>query len=237
MKRVWILAVAAGLLLGMAGCSKKEEGTATPSMKEKIEAKVGAAAPAVELARAWANMHEAKSWRQRMVATGGQGETLIEVSCPDKEHMTSTMGRQSFESINIGSDSWARIAGRWTKMRAMHVGIGMCPGAKTEAGGAPGGGMSSGGGSGGASSKSMSDLFKQIEKSKITVGSLQTVEGNTCQEYIVTLAADPASGRDQDMTTNICVGVSDHLPYRVLMDKATITWWDWNKPVDISPPM
>lgn len=235
MRRVWAWALA-GALLAMAGCSKKEEGSASPSMKEKIEAKVGAAAPAVELARAWANMHEAKSWRQRMVMEGGKGETLIEVSCPDKEHMTSNMGRQSFESIHVGNDSWARIGGKWTKMPAMHMGLGMCPGAKTESGSAPGGGTRSSGG-GDASSKGASDIFKEIEKAKITVGGMQTVEGATCQEYIVTLAADPAAGRDKDMNTNICVGVSDHLPYRILMDQVTVTYWDWNKPVDINPPM
>ncbi|HUK86112.1 MAG TPA: hypothetical protein VLT85_00480 [Terriglobales bacterium] len=239
MKRVWILAVAAGWLLGMAGCSKKEEGTATPSMKEKIEAKVGAAAPVVELARAWANMHEAKSWRQRMTMEGGKGETLLEVSCPDKEHMTSSMGRQSFESVHIGNDSWARIGGTWTKMPATHagMGIGMCPGAQSASGGASGGGMGSSGGSGGSSGKGVSDVFDQLKKASITVGSLQTVEGNTCQEYIVTLAADPAAGRDKDMTTNVCVGVSDHMPYRMLMDRMTMTWWDWNKQIDIHPPM
>jgi hypothetical protein len=237
MKRVWALALAAGLLLAIAGCSKKEEGTASPSMKEKIEAKMGAAAPAVELARAWANMHEAKSWRQRMVMEGGKGESLLEVSCPDKEHMTSSMGRQSFESVHIGADSWARIGGKWMKMPATHMGLGMCPGAKTESGSASGGGMHSSGGSGDASGKGLSDAFKEIEKAKITVGGLQTVEGATCQEYLVTLAADPAAGRDKDMSTNICIGVDDHLPRRILMDQVTITYWDWNKPVEINPPM
>ncbi len=238
MKRVWALALAVAVLLALAGCSKKEEGTATPSIKEKIEAKMGAAAPAVELARAWANMREAKSWRQRMVMQGNQGESLIEVSCPDKEHMTSTMGRQSFESVHIGSDSWARISGRWMKMPATHAELGMCPGAKTAAAGASGGGMhSSGGGMSMPSSKGASDIFDAIEKAKITVGGLQTVEGATCQEYVVSLAADPAAGRNQDINTNICVGVSDHLPYRILMDQVTITYWDWNKPIDINPPM
>ena len=239
MRRVWALAVAAGVLLAIAGCSKKEEGTATPSLKEKMEAKVGAAAPMVELARAWSNMHDAKSWRERMVMTGKNGETLLEVSCPDKEHMTSSMGRQSFESVHVGNDSWARIGGNWMKMPATHagMGMGMCPGAKTEGGGASGGGMSSSGGSSGGSGKNATDIFKQLEKAKITVGGLQTVEGSTCQEYIVTLAADPASGRDKDMNTNICIGVDDHLPRRMLMDQMTITWWDWNKQVDINPPM
>ncbi len=239
MKRVWILAIAAGLLLAVSGCSKKEEGSASPSMKERIEAKVGAAAPVVELARAWANMHEAKSWRQRMTMTGEKGESLLEVSCPDKEHMTTSMGRQSFESIHIGENSWARIGGNWTKMPATHAGLGMgmCPGAKTAGGSAPGGGMSSGGSSGSSSSKGVSDIFDQLKKASITVGSLQTVEGATCQEYIVTLAADPAAGRAKDMTTNICIGVDDHLPRRMTMDNATITWWDWNKQIDINPPM
>ena len=238
MRRVWALAVAAGVLLAIAGCSKKEEGAATPSIKEKMEAKVGAAAPVVELARAWSNMREAKSWRQRMVVEGGKGETLMEVSCPDREHMTSSMGRQSFESIHVGNDSWARIGGNWTKMPGVtHGELGMCPGARSEGGGASGGGMSSSGGSSGSSGKSAGDVFKDLEKAKITVGSLQTVEGNTCQEYIVTLAADPAAGRDKDMNTNICIGVSDHMPYRMLMNQMTMTWWDWNKPIDINPPM
>ena len=237
MRRVCALVMTAGLLLALAGCSKKEEGTATPSLKEKVEARMGAAAPIVELGRAWSNMREAKSWRQRMVVEGGKGETLIEVSCPDKEHMTSSMGRQSFESIHIGGDSWARIGGNWTKMPGVtHGELGMCPGATPASGGASGGGMSSSGGSSGSSGKGAGDIFKDLEKAKITVGSLQTVEGNTCQEYIVTLAADPAAGRPQDMNTNICIGVSDHMPYRMLMDRMTMTWWDWNKQIDINPP-
>lgn len=212
---VWLVALA--IFAVLAGCKSKNS-----SSPESLTAKISTAAGSMmsgsdALKRSWDAVKQAKSFRAHMEssANGESSNIDMEVSCPDREHTVMHHGDQSFESIHIGDASYTRIAGRWMKMPSTREGLAMC--------------------GGGQVSKDMPNPYEEIDKANITPGSMDMVNGSPCQEYNVTPAQQDASQPPRSF--QVCVGVTDHLPRQVKSEDMTMTYKDWNQPVEINPPM
>ncbi len=217
------LAIALSALLLLSGC--KGRGSGQPSSTGSAIAKATSAAGSLmngkeELMRAAEAMKNAKSWREHMVMdeAGKSVQVEVEVSCPDKEHTTSTMNGRTFESIHLGNDSYTKIGGQWMRMPATRTALANC-------------GMGTL-----RPARDQMDPMAELDKAKITPAGLDTVNGSPCQEYQIepTAGAEPGS---KDVTSTVCIGVTDHLPRQMKAEGMTVTWSDWNQPVSIAAPM
>lgn len=215
------LAVAMSLLLLAAGCKRSGQPSSSGSAVEKVTSAAGTLLNGKqELMRAAEAMKNAKSWREHMMMEepGKTVEVEVEVSCPDKEHTTSTMNGRTFESIHLGNDSYTKIGGQWMRMPATRTALANC-------------GMGTL-----RPARDQADPMAELDKAKITPAGLDTVNGSPCQEYQIetTAGAEPGS---KDVTSTVCIGVTDHLPRQMKVEGMTVTWSDWNQPVSIAAPM
>ena len=220
MGRVSLALIVSGLLL-LAGCNKSAD--KAPSSGAAIAKATSAAGSLMngkeELMRAAEAMKSAKSWREHMVMDqeGKSVQVEVEVSCPDKEHTTSTMNGRTFESIHLGDDSYTKIGGQWMRMPATRTALANCGMGTLKP------------------ARDQADPMAALDKAQITPAGLDTVNGSPCQEYqIATTATEPGS---KDVTSMVCIGVSDHLPRQMKVEGMTVTWTDWNQPVSIAAPM
>jgi hypothetical protein len=163
------------------------------------------------MAEAWA---AARSFRITITSAdpSSSGTMLWEVVRPDRSHVKLTMGGQTaIESIQIGQDQYNFFNGKWTKQTAP----------------------------GNIPTNLLSDPQEIINGfndslasgDSVTRGNLVTIEGKSCQQWILT-SADPAS------SGTMCVGVSDYLPveFRSADGKYVMRFSDWNAPITINPP-
>jgi len=164
-----------------------------------------------KMAEAWA---AARSFRITITSAdpSSSGTMLWEVVRPDRSHVKLTMGGQTaIESIQIGQDQYNFFNGKWTKQTAP----------------------------GNIPTNLLSDPQEIINGfndslasgDSVTRGNLVTIEGKSCQQWILT-SADPAS------SGTMCVGVSDYLPveFRSADGKYVMRFSDWNAPIAINPP-
>ncbi len=223
MRRLSLVVAAAAVLTTLAGCKKSgpAEGASSSMVSKVTSAASNLMMGKEELLRSVEAVKSAKSWREKMVMeqAGKSMEVLVEVSCPDREHTTSIMGGRSFESVHVGDASWTRIGGQWMSMPATRTALSACGTGSLK------------------SDKSPVDPMAALDKAKITPGGLTTVEGSPCQEYQITTSMPAEGGGTRDVTYDYCVGVTDHLPRQMKAEGMTITWSDWNQPMNISPPM
>jgi hypothetical protein len=163
-------------------------------------------------------MAAAKSYRMTVTATGtGQGQSgtfLVEVVKPDRLHMKGDAGGQSFESITIGSDNYVKFGGKWNKLTANLI---------------PATGM--------ILSSDPQKIMDQIDasgqpKGSISMGSVDQVDGASCQEWIWTPADATKTGG------SICISTSTNLPvqFKTADAKVVAKYSDWNAAIDIEPP-
>jgi hypothetical protein len=200
--------------------------------------------PWTEFALMTAARSKATSWRSKMVSdhAGQVFEMDSEVMCPDKQHTKMTQGgRVTMESYIIGDTMYVNAGGRMMKVKnQMSAAAMQCGGVASSAASSSTSSRSSMG-----SLPSMKDLstgLQEMEKMKqnvtITKGGVSMVEGSPCQEWNI-VYKDPE--KNQTLTSNYCVGVSDHLPRRMAVDsgaqgKMEMTYWDWNSNISINPP-
>lgn len=242
MKRSFF-AVVVSMTLIFSSCSKSSDSSSGGGgLLSKAESALTPSDPWVEFALMMTAKSKATSWRSKMVMdqNGKTIEMDSEVMCPDKQHTKMTQGGAvTMESTMIGSTMYVNVGGRMMKTNnPMSAAMMQC-------GGTPSGASSSSSKPSFGSLPSVKDItsgLENIEKAKqntqITKGGVSTVEGATCQEWNV-VYNDPAS--KQSYTSNFCVGIADHLPRRMIMNRGgqgqiEMTYWDWNSNINIAPP-
>jgi hypothetical protein len=185
------------------------------------------------LMRANAAKQKANSYRMKMEmnAEGQNMTSLMEVQCPDKFHQTSDFMGRKMDQYHIGNTMYMSSGGAWKsiKMPTPYD----CRGHVASSGSSSPVRASSG------SSKDPSDsAAQQIEKAKdeytFTKGDVITVEGDPCQQFTIT-SKNPAETKMKAMT--FCVGTKDDLLRQMKTENMTMTYYDWNKPLGIKPPM
>src|SRR5579872_4925625 len=107
---VFLIALLASLLITTA-CS----GGSQPGPLARAYASVRArfSSGQSELQKALDAKKAAHSWRTVTLLRAHPGralETTIEVSCPDREHIVTTLGDTRYESVRIGKQVWTRSA-------------------------------------------------------------------------------------------------------------------------------
>jgi hypothetical protein len=156
-----------------------------------------------------------------VTATGtGQGQSgtfLVEVVKPDRLHMKGDVSGQSFESVTIGSDNYVKLGGKWNKLTANLI---------------PASGM--------ILSSDPQKIMDQIDagtqnaqtKGTISKGSVDQVDGASCQEWIWTPVDTTKTGG------SICISTDNNLPvqFKTADAKVVAKYSDWNAAIDIEPP-
>jgi hypothetical protein len=224
------LAALFAALLILAGCSSGSEpgplGRAYASLRNRFSSGQS------ELQKTFDAKKAARSWRtltSLRMHPGRALETTIEVSCPDREHITTRLGDTRYESIRIGKQGWIRSNdGDWKvqPITADSYPCGSNPGAP-----APWAMMNEG-------RDPLSVVATMAAKMNAQVGRGDVVNlgDASCQRWVVSFQHPGSSGRGLNYT--VCIGTSDRLPREVLMGSGGLstTYSDWNKPMQIDAP-
>jgi hypothetical protein len=191
---------------------------AAPVAVTPIGATAPASGPAVsgsDLRQVVQNWTQVQSFRAHLTveASGRQPvEELIEYVRPDRLHVSLTGGPTgSTEIIVIGTDTYTKTAGSWTK--------------RTTAGS---------GRSALFSPDQVDRAVQQLVAAGVTQGGLDAVAGTRCQIYVV---KSPTQGEpDQEL----CVSPEEGLLLRIVSQSGTMTttvvFSDYNTPIAITPP-
>jgi hypothetical protein len=174
----------------------------------------------------------ARSWRTVTLLRAHPGralETTIEVSCPDREHIVTSLGGTRYESIRVGNQSWTRSNdGAWTTQPETPEAYpcGANPGAP-----AKWAMMNEGRDPATVIASMAAKMNAQVAR-----GELAKVGDSSCQQWLVSFQHPGSSGRGVNYT--VCIDPGDHLPREVVMGSGGLvtTYSDWNKPLQIEPP-
>lgn len=185
-----------------------------------------------ELQKALDAKKAARSWRAvTMLRThpGRALETTIEVSCPDRERLVTTLGDARYESVRIGTQAWMRGADSDWKMQPATADVYPCgsnPGAP-----APWAMMNEGRDPATVIATMAAKMNAQVGR-----GDLAKVGDSSCQQWVVSFQHPGGGGRG--LTYTVCIDTANHLPRQVVMGSGGLitTYSDWNKPIQIDPP-
>ncbi len=220
----------------LSGCSRTGEPGAISKLYANARAHLTNGRS--ELERSLAAKKDVKSYRMKVSLALHPGKTLdtdIEVSCPDKERIVSHIGESALETVRIGGEAYIQQRdGQWTKQQipAEAYPCGGNPGAPS-----PWAMMNEG--------RDMSAIIGSMAgnpKAPISVspGAYMLVGGNQCQQWIIQFS-HPGSSTNKTssgMNYSICLDPDSKLPMAVAMGSGgmTVTYSDWNKPIDIALP-
>jgi len=224
------------LVLAPAACSTSKDaenpgGSTGGCLLSRATNAVGAIDAGSAFLRASAAQPTATSYRMKMEmhAQGQNMTSLTEVECPDKLHNTADYMGRKMDSYQIGDTLYMNTGGSWKSMRSPSTYD--CHGHITGGGSGRGPSGSSGGG------MDVAEFNKKIQEAKdkyeFKRGGVITVEGEPCQQYSIT-SKDP---NDKMKPMEFCVGTKDDLLRQMKMETMTITYYDWNKPLGLKPPM
>lgn len=217
-------------LLVTAACSSSSEpgplGRAYASLRNRFSSGQS------ELQQAFDAKKAAHSWRTLTLLKMHPGralETTIEVSCPDREHIVTTLGDAHYEAIRVGNQAWIRgNEGGWKAQpeAADAYPCGSNPGAP-----APWAMMNEG-----RDPVSVISTMANKMNAQVGRGELAKVGDTSCQRWVVSFQHPGSTGRGLNYT--VCIGIGDHLPREVVMGSGGLvtTYSDWNKPIQIDPP-
>jgi hypothetical protein len=188
-----------------------------------------------EIGRAFAAKREIKSYRMTTLLSLHPGQplkTVIEVSCPDRERFTTTIGDRSFHAVRVGSKAYTEQQdGTWLVQDVTATGWAPCGENPGEP--APWAVMNEG-------RDPAVVLSKMADHAEFVRGAfVSTPEGN-CQQWTVQLklpgGAEHGHGAG-GLSYTICLD-SKHLPVAVSMGRGGMvtTYSDWNKDIQIDPP-
>jgi hypothetical protein len=187
-----------------------------------------------EIERTLQAKKSAKSFRMKTVLRLHPGqplETTTEVSCPDRERFTTTIGDRAFRAVRIGDKAYVEQEdGSWTVQDTAATGWSPCGDNPGEP--APWAVMNEG-------RDPSTVLAKLLTMSEITPGALVATNAGTCQQWMLSLQmpGSPQHGHG-GMRYTACIDPSDHLPLAVVMGNGGMvtSYSDWNKPVQIDAP-
>lgn len=240
-----VVVVAALLLIGIAspGTAKVAgNGASLPGYSARLVAGLKARMTngKAEIQRSAEAKKEVKSFRMKTVLRMHPGqalETLVEVSCPDRERFTTTIGEKSFHAIRIGNKAYVeQKEGGWSVQDTQPSGWSPCGGDPGEP--APWAIMNEGR----DLSVVLAKMADNVEaKRGLFVG---TADGN-CQEWVLDVkipgGANSHGGGGHGATGlryTLCMDQDRHLPLMISMGSGGMVtqYSDWNKPIQIDAP-
>jgi hypothetical protein len=188
-----------------------------------------------EIERALEAKKAAKSFRMKTVLRlhpGQPMETLVEVSCPDRERFTTTIGEQAFHAVRIGDKAYVEQQdGKWAKQDTPASGWAPCGDNPGEP--APWAVMNEG-------RDPSTVLVKLVANSKIERGAYVSTTAGNCQQWILALKMPGGAQHGHGaggLKYTVCID-AHHLPVAVSMGSGGVvtSYSDWNAPVHIDPP-
>src|SRR6476661_10658769 len=160
-------------------------------------------------------------------------ETVIEVSCPDRERFTTTIGDRAYHAVRISDKAYVEQQdGTWTSQQTAAAGWSPCGDNPGEP--APWAVMNEG-------RDPSTILAKLVSNSDITRGAyVGTARGN-CQQWMLSVKMPGGSSHGHGasgLRYTICIDPKGHLPVAVSMGNGGMvtTYYDWNKPIQIDAP-
>ena len=225
---VFLGALLAALLITASCSSGTEPGPlarAYASLRSRFSSGQG------ELQKALDAKKAAHSWRTVTLLRAHPGralQTTIEVSCPDREHIVTSLGEAHYESIRVGNQAWTRSNnGPWTAQPEQPEAYpcGGNPGAP-----APWAMMNEGRDPATVLATMAGKMNAQVAR-----GNVVKVGESSCQQWVVSFQ-HPGSGPGVNYT--VCIDPGSHLPQQVVMGSGGLvtTYSDWDKPMQIDPP-
>ena len=193
--------------------------TVAPTVAPKVAPAAAAATGGTEVSEAEVRkvadaLSALSSYRIHGEMKDDNGKTVsysMEFVKPDRQHMTVTTADQSFETISVGTATYVKMGGTWTKSPTGADTVGsMVPFSNAD---------------------DITNAFKEGATSgeKLVKGAVDSVDGVQCQEWTST-AADSNN-------TQACIGLSDSLPHRFSTPEGDISFSDFNAPLKIEAPI
>jgi hypothetical protein len=234
---VLLAAVAVGLI-GIAAPATVVAGAPQPSFTARLEAGLKARFTngKAELQRSFDAKKEIKSFRMKTVLQLHPGhplETVIEVSCPDRERFTTTIGDRAFHAVRIGSKAYVEQQdGSWTTQETQPVGWSPCGDNPGEP--APWAVMNEG-------RDPTAVLAKISSNADISRGNFIATRDGACQQWLVSLQMPSGAAHghgNNGLRYTLCIDPRQHLPVSVTMGSggSITTYSDWNQPIKIDAP-
>lgn len=188
-----------------------------------------------ELAGAFAAKKAAKSWKMKVdvrLHPGRSMETISEVSCPDRQRITTNVGGKHFQTVRVGNTFFTRLEdGRWMKNDASGINWSPCgEGLGTPA---PWAIMNEG--------RDMTTVLATVAgNAEITRGSRVQLDSGSCREWSLSMkhpGQEKEGAPKRGLSYRICID-DQHHPRRIATasDALIIQYYDWDKPVDITAP-
>lgn len=248
MKKVVLIIISAAIvafgvivLLGMAApapASTAGAGITDPGYSARLVAgwKARMTSGRTEMQRALEAKKNVKSFRMKTLLKMHPGqplETVVEVSCPDRERFTTTIGDQTFHAVRIGNKAYVEQKdGTWTTQDTQPSGWSPCGANPGEP--APWAIMNEGR----DQSVVLATMADHIEATRGAY--LGTSDGN-CQQWIleVKIPGGAAHGHGgTGLRYTVCMDNDRHLPLSVTMGSGGMVtlYSDWNKPIQIDAP-
>jgi hypothetical protein len=232
-----VLMVAIAALACLTGCSN-QQGQASVSARLIARVRAHMTSGRSELQRSFEAKKNATSFRMKTVLKlhpGRAMETLTEVSCPNRERITSTIGDKSFKAVRLGSQAFIEQAdGQWTTQVTDVDKWSPCGDRPGEP--SPWAMMNEG-------RDVLTVLAKLSSNAIVERGQYVITSNGACQEWLVQLQI-PAGGKagqghqGRGMSYNVCLDPQKHLPVQVVMGGGgmVINYYDWNRPIQIEAP-
>ncbi|HET9839267.1 MAG TPA: hypothetical protein VFR84_13620 [Candidatus Angelobacter sp.] len=188
-----------------------------------------------EMQRAFAAKREVKSYRMTTLLSLHPGQplkTVIEVSCPDRERFTTTIGERSFHAVRIGGKAYTEQQdGTWLTQEIASNSWAPCGSNPGDP--APWAVMNEG-------RDPSVVLSKMADHAEFERGAFVTTPEGNCQQWTVrlTLPGGAEHGHGPGgLSYTICLD-NKHLPVAVSMGRGGMvtSYSDWNKEVQIDAP-
>lgn len=233
-----VLALAAAGVASPGAASTTGTGITDPGYSARLMAGLKArmtSGPA-EMRKALENKKDVKSFRMKTLLKMHPGqplETVVEVSCPDRERFTTTIGDRTFHAVRIADKAYVEQKdGTWTVQNTQAGGWSPCGDNTGEP--APWAVMNEG--------RDVSVvLAKMTDHIEATRGAfLGTADGN-CQQWMLEVKIPGGASHGHagsNLRYTLCMDPDRHLPVSVTMGSGGMvtTYSDWNKAIQIDPP-
>jgi hypothetical protein len=189
-----------------------------------------------EMQRSFENKKNVKSFRMKTLLRMHPGqplETLVEVSCPDRERFTTTIGDKTFHAVRIGNTAYVEQQdGTWTSQPTQPSGWSPCGADPGEP--APWAIMNEG-------RDPSVVLAKMADNIEVTRGAFVGTSDGNCQQWLLDVKVPGGVSHSHGasgLRYTVCMDPSQHLPVSVSMGSGGMVtiYSDWDKPIQIDAP-
>ncbi len=189
-----------------------------------------------EIQRSLEAKKTARSFRMKTLLSLHPGrplETVTEVSCPDRERFTTTIGDRAFHAVRIGNKAYVEQQdGSWSVQETQPSGWSPCGDNPGEP--APWAVMNEG--------RDPSIVLDKLRaNAEIARGAFVDTNVGNCQQWTLSLKmpGGAAHGHGANgLRYTVCIDPSRHLPVAVSMGNGVMvtSYYDWNQPIEIEAP-